>query len=49
VDLSVAAFLMRSKWVRMPMTFGNPWDWRMLRNSKVSCMRIRGVEGNECY
>ena len=36
--LRVAAFLMRSRWVRIPMTFGNPCDWRMLRNSKVSCI-----------
>ena len=34
--LSVAAFFMRSRWVRIPMTLGNPWDWSMLRNSKVS-------------
>lgn len=33
---SVADFLMRSRWVRTPMTFGKPWAWRMLRNSKVS-------------
>lgn len=38
--LSVAAFFMRSRWVRIPMTFGNPCDWRMLRNSKVSCMYV---------
>jgi hypothetical protein len=30
---------MRSRWERTPMTFGKPWDWRMLRNSKVSCAR----------
>lgn len=33
---NVADFLMRSRWVRTPMTFGKPWAWRMLRNSKVS-------------
>lgn len=27
---------MRSRCVRIPMTLGNPWDWRMLRNSNVS-------------
>ena len=26
--------------MRIPMTFGNPCDWRMLRNSKVSCMYV---------
>lgn len=42
--LSVAAFFMRSRWVRIPMTFGNPCDWRMLRNSKVSCIQINFKE-----
>ena len=35
--LSVAESLMRYRRVRIWMTFGNPCDWRMSRNSKVSC------------
>lgn len=37
---------MRSRWERTPMTFGNPWDCNILRNSKISCAQRheRGIK-----
>lgn len=32
----VDVFLIRSRWVSTPITFGKPWDCRILRNSNVS-------------
>ena len=40
-DFACCRFFMRSRWVRIPMTFGKRCDWRLLRNLKVSCIILK--------